>query len=220
MTLLELLSLLRKNLWLVIAMPVAFAVITAIVCWGILPNQYTAETSLYVLTRSASTTSDSVTSSDMTASQYIANDIAELAKTSRVTDAAAAALGVDKLTGFNTSVGSSTTNRIISLKVTGTNPESAAKVANELARQTATVAVDVMNLEAVNVVEEAQTPETPSGPNRVMYTLVALLAGLFLAIAIIVLMDMLDTTIKSDEEAEELLGLPVIGRMPYVKDAN
>ena len=40
-----------------------------------------------------------------------------------------------------------------------------------------------------------------------MYTAVALLAGLFVAIAIIVLQDMLDTTVKSGDDAEELLGI-------------
>ena len=46
---------------------------------------------------------------------------------------------------------------------------------------------------------------------------VAFLAGLFVAIALVVLMDMLNTRIRNDREAEELLGLPVIGRFPYVK---
>ena len=55
------------------------------------------------------------------------------------------------------------------------------------------------------------------GPNRIMYTAVAFLAGLFFAIALIVLLDMLNTTVKSPEEAEELLGLPVLGRMPSLK---
>ena len=50
-----------------------------------------------------------------------------------------------------------------------------------------------------------------------MYTAVAFLAGLFFAVALIVLLDLIDTTVKSPEEAEELLGLPVLGRMPALK---
>ena len=74
-----------------------------------------------------------------------------------------------------------------------------------------------MDVQSVNVIDEAVTPTSPSGPNRLMYTAVAFLAGLFVAIAIVVLMDMLNTRIRNDREAEELLGLPVIGRFPYVK---
>ena len=50
-----------------------------------------------------------------------------------------------------------------------------------------------------------------------MYTLVALLAGLFLAVAVIVLMDILNTTIRNDEDVTEGLGLPIIGRFPELK---
>ena len=217
MTLLELLQLLRKKLWLIILMPILFGLVAAGVCWGTMSNDYTAEVSLYVLSKSSTTTTGTVSSSDMTASQYLANDISVMAKSDRVINATAKSLGVDNLNGYTVAVDNSTTNRVITLKVTGKNPESAAKVADALAKQTATVSVEVMNLEAVNIVDDAQVPSTPSGPNRPMYTLVAILAGLFIAIAIVVLLDMVDTSIKSDEEAEELLGLPVLGRMPYVK---
>lgn len=81
-------------------------------------------------------------------------------------------------------------------------------------------AIDAMKLDAVNIIDRASVPDNPSGPNRVMYTAVALLAGLFVAIAIIVLQDMLDTTVKSGDDAEELLGIPVLGRMPKPKKAR
>ena len=51
-----------------------------------------------------------------------------------------------------------------------------------------------------------------------MYTLVALLAGLFLAIAIIVIADAVDTTVKSPEDAENSLGMPVTGRVPFIRE--
>ncbi len=41
--------------------------------------------------------------------------------------------------------------------------------------------------------------------------------GIFLAIAIVVLSDMLNTKVRNAEEVEELLGVPVIGRMPTAK---
>ena len=90
-------------------------------------------------------------------------------------------------------------------------------MANELADRTSKAAIDAMKLDAVNIIDRASVPDNPSGPNRVMYTAVALLAGLFVAIAIIVLQDMLDTTVKSGDDAEELLGIPVLGRMPKPK---
>lgn len=218
MTLLELLQLLRKKWYLLVIFPVIFAGATAGYCWGFMTNDYTSTVSLYVLTKSANSDQNSyVSSSDMSASQQLANDIAVLAKTDRVTSQVAKDLGLQNLSGFKVSVSSSTTNRVITLSVTGKKPESVAQVANKLASETSKAAVEVMNLEAVNIVDDAKIAQSPSGPNRLMYTAVAFLAGLFVAIALIVLMDMLNNTVKSPEEAEELFGLPVVGRMPYVK---
>ena len=73
------------------------------------------------------------------------------------------------------------------------------------------------NYKLATVITKAKAPENPSGPSRGMYTLVALLAGLFLAVAVIVLMDILNTTIRNYEDVTEVLGLPIIGRFPELK---
>ena len=216
MTLLELLHLLRKKWYLVVVFPLVFAGATAIYCWGFMSNDYTSDVSLYVLNKTDEQSSN-ITSSDTTASQQLANDIAVMAQSNRVIDATAQSLGMSTLTGYDIKVTSATTNRVITLSVTGKKPEAVAQIANELAKQTADTAVEVMELKAVNIVDAAQVPNAPSGPNRIMYTAVAFLAGLFFAVALIVLLDLIDTTVKSPEEAEELLGLPVLGRMPALK---
>lgn len=219
MTLLELLALLRKHLALVVALPLACALITAAFCWGVMPNEYTAKVSIYALSKNTSNSNpeEAVTYSDLQSSQLLANDFAELAKNDQVRENTAAALGMQDLSDYKISVTSSNTTRILKVEVTGRNPENAALIANKLATEIGQTAVRVMGIEAVNVVNEAQVPTEPSGPRRVKYTLVALLAGLFLAVVIVVLRGMLDTTVRSAEDIEELLNVPVIGRFPYEK---
>ncbi len=72
----------------------------------------------------------------------------------------------------------------------------------------------------MNVVDQAQTPESPSGPKRPLYVAVAFLAGFFLAVAFVVVEDMVNTRVRSQEELEELVGLPVMGRIPAMKEAR
>ena len=121
------------------------------------------------------------------------------------------------ISDYKVSVTSETTTRVISLVVTGPDPQGVADVANEMASQVSVVAQDVQMADSINVIDEAVAPTSPSGPNRMLYIAVAFLAGLFLAIAIVVLMDMLNTRIRSAEDAEELLGVPVVGRIPAMK---
>lgn len=217
MTLLELLQLLRKKWILVVLLPLAFSGATAVYAWGFMSNDYTSSVSLYILTKTDTQSSANVTSSDVAASQQLANDIAVLAESNRVIDSTAQSLGMSSLNGYKMKVDSATTNRVITLSVSGKKAEAVAQIANELAKQTANTAVEVMDLKAVNVVDAAQVPEVPSGPNRTLFAAVAFLAGLFFSVVLIVILDLVNTTVKSPEEAEELLGLPVLGRMPSLK---
>lgn len=216
MTLLELFKLLKKHLTLVVVLPVVLAIATAGVSWGLMQNQYTATVSVYVLS-SSSSEQNTIQNSDLTASQLMANDIAELANSDIVAERTAEELGMSSLKGYKISVSSSTTTRVIEISVTTGQSDAAAVVANKIAEVLSSVAQDVMGVESVNVVDQAKAPEAPSGPNRVMYTAVAFLAGIFLAVAIVVIMDMVNTRVRTPEEAEELLGVPVIGRIPKIK---
>lgn len=216
MTLLELMHLLKKHLILVIALPVVCAVAMAIVSFAFLPNTYSAETSMYVLAQSEEDAGTSLQSS-LSTGQLITNDVSALIESDRVLNDTAEDLGLDDLDGFDISVTSETTTRLITLTVEGEDPQEVADVANAMVRNVSNVAQEVMNVQSVNVIDEARTPENPSGPNRPMYVAVALLGGLFLAVAFVVLKDMLNTKVRNAEELEELLGVPVIGRIPALK---
>lgn len=216
MTLLELFALMRKHLAVVIALPVIAALVTAAVCFFVLPNTYTASTSMYILTKS-SAEKDALTNSDLSASQMLTNDVATLIKSNRVRTEAAESVGLSSLDNFTINVDSSTTTRLITVSVTGTDPSDASLVANALAKVADDIAQEVMDIQSINVVDSASEPTSPSGPPRLMYTLVAALAGLFVAIAIIVIADMANTRVRTGEEAAELLDLPIIGRIPAIK---
>lgn len=216
MTLLDLLNLMRKHLRIVVALPIAFAIGTAAFAWMVLPNTYSASVTMYIL--STASDSDSITSSDTTVSQQLANDISTLITSDRVLEDAASALQMASLSGYRVSVDSSTTSRVVTLSVTGEEPSNVAVIANQVAQTTDAVAREVMGVESVNVLDQAAEPTSPSGPPRALYTAVAFLAGLFFAVAIIVVLDMANTRVRNAEEVEELLGLPVIGRIPTIRE--
>ena len=215
MTLQELLSVLRNHLRLVILLPLLAALAVAGIA-VFLPNQYTASTTMYVLVTSGDGSTATTTSNDLTASQMITNDVATLMKSDRVKADTASDLGLADLRGFKISVTSSTTSRVVTLSVTGSNAQSAADVANAMVKNTSDIAQSVMEVKSINAIDSATAPTTPSGPNRPLYVVVALMAGLLAAIAIAVLEETLNTKVRNSEDAEELLGVPVIGHIPVL----
>lgn len=218
MTLLELINLMKKQLRLMIFLPVACAVVVGAYAFLGMPNTYLATTSLYVLTgQSDSSTS---LSTDLSASQLVANDITSLLKSGRVQKQVMDQVGLKSLSDYEISIESTTTSRIIEVSVSGTDPEQAAAIANAMAENTAEVSSEVMGVDAVNIVDPAVAPTSPSGPSRILYIAVAAMGGLFLAVAIVVVSDMMNTRIRSAEDVEELIDVPVIGRIPLVKSGN
>ncbi|MED9997494.1 MAG: Wzz/FepE/Etk N-terminal domain-containing protein [Collinsella sp.] len=216
MTLLELFQLLKKHLQLVITLPVVCAIAMGIVSFAVMDNTYTATTTMYVR---ANNTDDNgqMNYNDLSASQMLSNDIATLLDSDSVKSGAAKELGLTNLDDYKVSVSSETTTRVITLSVTGTDAKETAEVAKAMASSVSTVAQNVGAAQSINVIDEAKTPEAPSGPKRMLYVAVAFLAGIFIAVAYVVLADMLNTRIRGAEEAEELLGIPVVGRIPAMK---
>ncbi|MDD3176920.1 MAG: Wzz/FepE/Etk N-terminal domain-containing protein [Atopobiaceae bacterium] len=216
MTLLELFHLLRKHLSFIVTLAVGAAVVVGIVS-VFLPNQYTASTTVYVLSNSSSSSSSSNSMyTDLSASQMLSNDVVTIIKSSNVKKAVADSLGISNLSSYTLSVTSSTTTRVVSLSVTGPDAQVAADVANAYVSAASDVAKSAMGVEAINTIDAAQAPSSASGPNRLMYVLVGFVAGLLVAVAYVVLRDMLDTRARSGHEVEELLGVPVVGHFPLV----
>lgn len=216
MTLLDLARLLRKHLKLVIALPVLCAVVMAAVSVTLMGNTYTVTTSLYAQAASDTSQSENLYS-DLNAGQMVANDVANLAKSGSVLSDAAKSLGLQDFNDFDVSVTSETTSRILSVSVTGKDPQKTAEAAKALNDSISETAQKAMGLKGVNVIDEPVAPDSPTGPNRKLYVAVAFLGGLFVAVALVVLQDMLDTKVHGADEVEELLDLPVIGRIPEMK---
>lgn len=210
MTLLELLYLLKKRLKLVIVLPLVCALAVGGYSFVAMKNTYTASVSMYVLVQHGNANSNTLRS-DLSASQMVTNDVATLLKSDRVVLETAKDLGMKDLKGYTTSITSSTTSRVLTLEVTGTDPQRTAVIANKMAEEVSGVAREVMN------VDSAKVPTSPSGPKRPLFIAVGLLAGLFAVVAIVVVADMLNTKVRGEQDLEELLDILVIGRISAMK---
>lgn len=213
MTLVDLLAQLRKHLLLVIILPIISGLIVFGIAW-FLPNEYTASTTMYVLSRDDQNENTSLTQSDLSLGQMLTNDVKTLMESSRVKKDVAEAVGLKSLSGYSFSITSANNTRVLTLAVTGKNPEMAAQVANATVQEVSNVASQVMQIQSVNVIDTAMVPTQPSGPRRLMYTAVGAFGGLFLAVAIVIIRDMLDTRVRNGEEAEDIVNVPVVGHFP------
>ena len=188
MTLLELLHLLKKRLKLVIVLPLVCALAVGGYSFVAMKNTYAASVSMYVLVQHNNANSNTL-SSDLSASQMVTNDVATLLKSDCVVLETAKALDLEDLKGYTTSITSSTISRVLTLEVTGTDPQRTADIANKMAEEVSGVPREVMNVDSVKV---------PTSPKRPLYIAVGFLAGLFAVVAIVVVADMLNTKVRGE----------------------
>lgn len=219
MTIGEFFALLRRHLVFMIVLPVALALVTAGICI-FLPNQYTASTTMYVLSKSNNSQQNQDVASaqynNLSAGQLLANDVTIIAKSDRVAADVARQVGMSSLGAYKVNIQSSDTSRIITLSVTGSNPRKTASIANAYVQKTSATTSKVMGVKSVNVIDTASVPTRPSGPNRPLYVIGAFLAGLILAACIVVVADRMNTKVRRDEEAQEITGLPVVAHFPEI----
>ena len=164
MTLLELINLLKKHLKLVVLLPLACALAMGMFSMLFMSNTYTATTSMYVLVKNNDSGNSSTLYSDLNASQMVTNDVATLLNSDRVTNETAKDLGLQNLKAYKVSVTSETTSRVIALSVTGTDPEGAARVADTMAQKVSSIAQEVMDVQSINVIDQAGRPRTRVAP--------------------------------------------------------
>jgi tyrosine-protein kinase len=82
---------------------------------------------------------------------------------------------------------------------------------------------EAQSIDNVLVYEPARPPSQPARPQVLLYTGLAGVVGLGLALGVALLIEHLDDSLKSPEEAGELLGLPVLGvviRLPSSREAD
>lgn len=179
-------------------------------------DEYTANVSMYILMKEDNS-EESVTYSDMNASQMLVNDISDLAFTARVQNETIRALNLESLDEYDIHMTGEADSRVVTMSVTGQNPQSAASVANSLVSNISEVATEVMDVDSVNVIDNAETPKKPSGPNRPKLILLGFLVGLLGSACIFVFSSVLDTRISSFNQVENIIDVPVIGRIPTMK---
>ncbi len=66
----------------------------------------------------------------------------------------------------------------------------------------------------ISIIERAESPEDPNWPNKPVVLVIATAAGIILAISVVLLLEVLDGTLRNATEARKLVNLPVLGVLP------
>ena len=213
--LVELLGVILHNLWIIIVSGVIVAAVALLVSYFIITPKYESVTKIYVISK---TNADTMTYSDLQAGSTLTKDYKELVKSRPVLEEVLAETGIDvelKNLEAQITVEVPTDTRIVSIIVEDKDPYEARIIADSVRIAASKHIQEVMDTEAVNVVEEASLPIEKSSPSILKNTAIGYAVGLFLAIAIVIINYIMDDTIKTPDDVEKFLGVSVLGSIPY-----
>lgn len=219
--LLEIINILLVRFWIIVGVGLLAAAAGFAVSKFVVTPTYESTTKIYILNKSESTT---VTYSDVQMGTQLTKDYAELINSRYVLEEVIEELSLADMEYEDlldqVSVHTPTDTRIVSITVTDTEPRQAMKIADCIREVAGEHIQNVMDIDAVNVVEEANLPTEKAGPSVAKWTLIGGIIGVFLVCVIVLVHYLLDDTIKTSEDVERYLGLSTLALIPVAVDEN
>ena len=108
--------------------------------------------------------------------------------------------------------------RILEISVEHPTPQMAMQIVNELSEVASEFIGDNMEVVPPKIIEEGIVPTEKTSPSTMRNTLLGILAGLFISGGIVVLMTVLNDSIKNEDDVEKYLGLSTLASVPDRKD--
>ena len=216
-----------KRLWnsrrFILTTMIIFMIVAGVYSFVIQMPKYQSYTTI-VLTKAGNTNDDntSVTQTDVTMNQKLVGTYSEVVKSKTVLSQVISNLQIANLTESelrnNVTVTAIEDTEVIKIIVSNENPEYAAKIANEIGKVFSEKISDMYKINNVYTLDEAEVSYTPYNIKHVKYLVIAMVLGLVVACGIVIVRSLFDTTVKSAEEIEQALKIPVIAQLEYVDE--
>lgn len=207
-----------RRIWIIIFAGVLLGLCALIFTKLTTKPTYTSSTKMYILEKDDS--SSSVNGGNLQISATIAKDYAQLIKDRQVAESVIAELDLsDSVETLISKIEVTMPNegRILMISVTDTDPYMASKIATAVRDAAAIHIKEVMNSDAINVVEEANIPQGQAMYNYQRNGLIGVLAGIFIAAGVIILQYILNDSIKTAADIERYLNISVLGTIPTME---
>ncbi len=204
--------------WAIILAAAVGGVLTFCYSKFMITPTYESTTRIFVLNQDSA--SDTLTTTDLQLGTQLINDYPEIITSRYVVESIIETFGLNTTyESFvrNIAVSTSSNTRIIDITVTDTDPLMAKEIVDALREVAAVRIKDIVQIEAVNVVDEGNIPTEPAAPSVLKWTAIGILAGGFLAVAVVIVLYLLDDTIKSSEDIEKYLKLSTLGLIPIIE---
>lgn len=209
--LVKLLNILKKNIKLLLILPAICLVVSAALTFFVMPDKYIASTQILVNMKKSSS---DLAFQNVQSSLQSVNTYTEIIKSPRILDKVSREFDGQYSTAELNSflkVTNQTNSQIITVSVTTGNKSESDKIVNRISKVFAHDMPKIMSVDNVTILSSAHDNAVKVSPIVSVNLVISIIVGIVLAILIIFLKELLDKRIKTEEDVESQLGLPILG---------
>lgn len=220
----ELFGTLKKRFALILTITITAVLVSGVVSYFFITPIYQASTQILV-NQSKNTDQAMYNFNEVQTNLQLIDTYNVIIKSPAILDKAAKQLNLgltgDQLNNKIT-VSNETNSQVVNIAVQDPNPNKAAKIANKVAEVFKSDIPHIMNVNNVSVLAKATVTkgQSPIKPKPLINIVIALVVGLMAGVGAAFLLEYLDNTIKTEQELEKILGLPILGVIATIDDSK
>ena len=211
--------------WVIIGMAILMAAIGCLYSYGYVVPVYDSSIKLVLsqvqTTNNDSEELDSITQTDITMNNQLVATYTEIIKSKdvlkRVIENLQLEISQDTLIK-KIKVNSVTGTQVLQITITDQNAEKAKEIVTEIGNVFKDEVQSIYNMNNVKVIEEAEVSSKPSNINHVKDIVIFEVLGMFLSCGIVLVVYLIDTTIKDEKDIESEIGVASLGMLPLYKE--
>jgi len=164
---------------------------------------------------------ETITQTDLTLNQKLITTYSELINSKNVLREVIKNLGIkqsEDVLKNKITVSAIEDTELIKISVVDADPIVAKQIANETARVFSKKVAEIYNINNVYTGDAAEVSDEPYNINHIKDILIFLVVGIVISAVYVLVANMLDTTVKSQEDIENVLELTVLASVPFIND--
>lgn len=212
----QLLKLLKKNIRLIIILALVGIIIAASATTFLISKKYQSQGSVLL---KADVVNGSLDSTQVNTNKMMVNNYVKLLQGNNIQDQVAKNLNITSAeVRSSLSITNTTDTQIIEISSTTVDPGLSKRIVDETISVFTTLIQEKLDVTNVTIVDQPEVNPNPVSPSMVKNIIIGAVAGIVISLGYLLLTYLLDTKIKNGEQAEQYLGVPLLGIVPFFEE--
>ncbi|MDD8034846.1 MAG: Wzz/FepE/Etk N-terminal domain-containing protein [Thomasclavelia ramosa] len=212
----QLLKLLKKNIRLIIILALVGIIIAASATTFLISKKYQSQGSVLL---KADVVNGSLDSTQVNTNKMMVNNYVKLLQGNDIQDQVAKNLNITSAeVRSSLSITNTTDTQIIEISSTTVDPGLSKRIVDETISVFTTLIQEKLDVTNVTIVDQPEVNPNPVSPSMVKNVIIGAVAGIVISLGYLLLTYLLDTKIKNGEQAEQYLGVPLLGIVPFFEE--